>query len=200
MRDGPKHSSKWILVLLCVSLNVIKTQLHKIVCQRLVCCAALKWAHKILQVYFFQRSFICQYVSQCWSERGSLPSEWIPFAFIQEFESYVFISVVSDMCSSLSFTVCTGTSICCLMVTLLKHSWQFDAPVLVALYRYRDYRYPPGHQREYTHTMQFWHILAAKMAFIIIMEVRHHILFPNSILNEQTLRINAGNWLYLYHN
>uniref|UniRef100_H3BXS6 Anoctamin n=1 Tax=Tetraodon nigroviridis TaxID=99883 RepID=H3BXS6_TETNG len=39
--------------------------------------------------------------------------------------------------------------------------------------RYRDYRYPPGHQREYTHTMHFWHILAAKM-FIIIME---HVVF-----------------------
>uniref|UniRef100_A0A8C5UD14 Anoctamin n=1 Tax=Malurus cyaneus samueli TaxID=2593467 RepID=A0A8C5UD14_9PASS len=35
---------------------------------------------------------------------------------------------------------------------------------------YRDYRYPPDHEREYTHTMQFWHILAAKLAFIIIME------------------------------
>ncbi|KAM9765042.1 anoctamin-5b isoform 1-T1 [Menidia menidia] len=40
--------------------------------------------------------------------------------------------------------------------------------------RYRDYRYPPGHEREYMHTMQFWHILAAKMAFIIIME---HVVF-----------------------
>uniref|UniRef100_A0A672Z3C2 Anoctamin n=1 Tax=Sphaeramia orbicularis TaxID=375764 RepID=A0A672Z3C2_9TELE len=40
--------------------------------------------------------------------------------------------------------------------------------------RYRDYRYPPGHEREYKHTMQFWHILAAKMAFIIIME---HVVF-----------------------
>uniref|UniRef100_A0AAR2JF55 Anoctamin n=1 Tax=Pygocentrus nattereri TaxID=42514 RepID=A0AAR2JF55_PYGNA len=40
--------------------------------------------------------------------------------------------------------------------------------------RYRDYRYPPGHERQYTHTMQFWHILAAKMAFIIIME---HVVF-----------------------
>ncbi|XP_071381839.1 anoctamin-5b isoform X1 [Centroberyx affinis] len=40
--------------------------------------------------------------------------------------------------------------------------------------RYRDYRYPPGHQGEYKHTMQFWHILAAKMAFIIIME---HVVF-----------------------
>ncbi|XP_061886923.1 anoctamin-5b isoform X1 [Entelurus aequoreus] len=40
--------------------------------------------------------------------------------------------------------------------------------------RYRDYRYPPGHHREYTHTMQFWHILAAKMAFIITME---HVVF-----------------------
>ncbi|KAM5138261.1 anoctamin-5 [Mantella aurantiaca] len=40
--------------------------------------------------------------------------------------------------------------------------------------RYRDYRYPPDHQRRYLHTMQFWHILAAKMAFIIIME---HVVF-----------------------
>ncbi|XP_057238680.1 anoctamin-5 isoform X3 [Malurus melanocephalus] len=40
--------------------------------------------------------------------------------------------------------------------------------------RYRDYRYPPDHEKEYTHTMQFWHILAAKLAFIIIME---HVVF-----------------------
>ncbi|XP_032378991.1 anoctamin-5 isoform X2 [Etheostoma spectabile] len=40
--------------------------------------------------------------------------------------------------------------------------------------RYRDYRYPPGHERQYFHTMQFWHILAAKLAFIIIME---HVVF-----------------------
>uniref|UniRef100_A0A8C4GXN3 Anoctamin n=1 Tax=Dicentrarchus labrax TaxID=13489 RepID=A0A8C4GXN3_DICLA len=39
---------------------------------------------------------------------------------------------------------------------------------------YRDYRYPPGHEKEYSHTMQFWHILAAKLAFIIIME---HVVF-----------------------
>lgn len=38
--------------------------------------------------------------------------------------------------------------------------------------RYRDYRYPPGHEKQYLHTMQFWHILAAKLAFIIIMEVK----------------------------
>ncbi|XP_041416945.1 anoctamin-5 isoform X2 [Xenopus laevis] len=40
--------------------------------------------------------------------------------------------------------------------------------------RYRDYRYPPGHEKEYKTTMQYWHILAAKMAFIIIME---HVVF-----------------------
>ncbi|XP_065123963.1 anoctamin-5b isoform X1 [Paramisgurnus dabryanus] len=40
--------------------------------------------------------------------------------------------------------------------------------------RYRDYRHPPGHEKQYTHTMQFWHILAAKLAFIIIME---HVVF-----------------------
>uniref|UniRef100_A0A7N6BHH3 Anoctamin n=1 Tax=Anabas testudineus TaxID=64144 RepID=A0A7N6BHH3_ANATE len=51
-------------------------------------------------------------------------------------------------------------------------SW-FDTLVFF-LCRYRDYRYPPGHEKQYTHTMQFWHILAAKLAFIIIME---HVVF-----------------------
>uniref|UniRef100_A0A8D3AMR7 Anoctamin n=1 Tax=Scophthalmus maximus TaxID=52904 RepID=A0A8D3AMR7_SCOMX len=45
---------------------------------------------------------------------------------------------------------------------------------LVFLPRYRDYRYPSGHEKQYSHTMQFWHILAAKLAFIIIME---HVVF-----------------------
>ncbi|KAM9301566.1 anoctamin-5 [Gastrophryne carolinensis] len=44
----------------------------------------------------------------------------------------------------------------------------------VTFCRYRDFRYPPDHERKYQHTMQFWHILAAKMAFIIIME---HVVF-----------------------
>uniref|UniRef100_A0A6Q2Y4K5 Anoctamin n=1 Tax=Esox lucius TaxID=8010 RepID=A0A6Q2Y4K5_ESOLU len=38
---------------------------------------------------------------------------------------------------------------------------------------YRDYRNPPGVD-QYKHTMRFWHILAAKLAFIIIME---HVVF-----------------------
>ncbi|XP_057612456.1 anoctamin-5 [Chionomys nivalis] len=36
--------------------------------------------------------------------------------------------------------------------------------------RYRDYRNPPDHENKYVHNMQFWHVLAAKMAFIIVME------------------------------
>ncbi|XP_035252507.1 anoctamin-5-like [Anguilla anguilla] len=40
--------------------------------------------------------------------------------------------------------------------------------------RYRDYRYPPDHEWQYSHTTRFWHILAAKLAFIIIME---HVVF-----------------------
>ncbi|XP_061825660.1 anoctamin-5 isoform X3 [Nerophis lumbriciformis] len=39
---------------------------------------------------------------------------------------------------------------------------------------YHDYRYPPGHENQYTHTILFWHVLAAKLAFIIIME---HVVF-----------------------
>uniref|UniRef100_A0A8C7GAZ8 Anoctamin n=1 Tax=Oncorhynchus kisutch TaxID=8019 RepID=A0A8C7GAZ8_ONCKI len=49
----------------------------------------------------------------------------------------------------------------------------FNSSVITTC-RYRDYRYPPGHEKQYTHTMQFWHILAAKLAFIIIME---HVVF-----------------------
>ncbi|KAK1161824.1 anoctamin-5-like isoform X3 [Acipenser oxyrinchus oxyrinchus] len=51
-------------------------------------------------------------------------------------------------------------------------SW-FNSSIITSC-RYRDYRYPPGHEKEYQHTMQFWHVLAAKMAFIIIME---HVVF-----------------------
>ncbi|KFQ11085.1 Anoctamin-5, partial [Leptosomus discolor] len=47
-------------------------------------------------------------------------------------------------------------------------------PEGLVICRYRDYRYPPDHERRYLHTMQFWHILAAKLAFIIIME---HVVF-----------------------
>lgn len=50
-------------------------------------------------------------------------------------------------------------------------SW-FNSSITVC--RYRDYRHPSGHVKQYTHTMQFWHILAAKLAFIIIME---HVVF-----------------------
>ncbi|XP_064308928.1 anoctamin-5 isoform X4 [Phalacrocorax carbo] len=48
------------------------------------------------------------------------------------------------------------------------------SPENFVICRYRDYRYPPDHERRYLHTMQFWHILAAKLAFIIIME---HVVF-----------------------
>ncbi|XP_059875670.1 anoctamin-5 [Delphinus delphis] len=40
--------------------------------------------------------------------------------------------------------------------------------------RYRDYRNPPDHEEKYFHSMQYWHVLAAKMTFIIIME---HVVF-----------------------
>ncbi|XP_043564623.1 anoctamin-6 isoform X1 [Chiloscyllium plagiosum] len=45
--------------------------------------------------------------------------------------------------------------------------------------RYRDLRYPPGHPLQYYHSLYFWHIMAAKLAFIIIME---HIVFTVSFL------------------
>uniref|UniRef100_A0A8C2RMY8 Anoctamin n=1 Tax=Capra hircus TaxID=9925 RepID=A0A8C2RMY8_CAPHI len=40
--------------------------------------------------------------------------------------------------------------------------------------RYRDYRNPPDSEDKYAHNIQYWHVLAAKMTFIIIME---HVVF-----------------------
>ncbi|KAK2101446.1 Anoctamin-6, partial [Saguinus oedipus] len=36
--------------------------------------------------------------------------------------------------------------------------------------RYRDFRYPPGHPQEYKHNIYYWHMIAAKLAFITVME------------------------------
>ncbi|XP_032893782.1 anoctamin-4 isoform X2 [Amblyraja radiata] len=40
--------------------------------------------------------------------------------------------------------------------------------------RYRDYREPPYSKEAYTYTLQFWHVLAARLAFIIVFE---HLVF-----------------------
>lgn len=39
--------------------------------------------------------------------------------------------------------------------------------------RYRDYRGPPWSSKPYEFTLQYWHILAARLAFIIVFEVSH---------------------------
>ncbi|XP_031438335.1 anoctamin-6 isoform X2 [Clupea harengus] len=40
--------------------------------------------------------------------------------------------------------------------------------------RYRDFRFPPGHPRQYDHNIYYWHVIAAKLAFIIVVE---HIVY-----------------------
>uniref|UniRef100_A0A8C3ELP5 Anoctamin n=1 Tax=Corvus moneduloides TaxID=1196302 RepID=A0A8C3ELP5_CORMO len=47
--------------------------------------------------------------------------------------------------------------------------------------RYRDLRYPPGHQHQYEHNIYYWHVIAAKLAFIIVME--HVIYFVKFIIS-----------------
>ncbi|NXH37445.1 ANO6 protein, partial [Myiagra hebetior] len=46
---------------------------------------------------------------------------------------------------------------------------------------YRDLRYPPGHQQQYEHNIYYWHVIAAKLAFIIVME--HVIYFVKFIIS-----------------
>ena len=44
--------------------------------------------------------------------------------------------------------------------------------------RYRDYRAPPWSRVPYDFTLQFWHVLAARLAFIIVFEVSENPLSP----------------------
>ncbi|XP_037616622.1 anoctamin-4-like [Sebastes umbrosus] len=46
--------------------------------------------------------------------------------------------------------------------------------VAVTYCRYRDYREPPDSADPYAYTLQFWHVLAARLAFIIVFE---HMVF-----------------------
>ncbi|MEQ2157373.1 hypothetical protein GOODEAATRI_001193 [Goodea atripinnis] len=47
----------------------------------------------------------------------------------------------------------------------------------ITICRYRDFRFPPGHPREYEYNMNYWHVVAAKMAFIIVVERRTLCMF-----------------------
>ena len=46
-----------------------------------------------------------------------------------------------------------------------------ECKILLYVYRYRDYRDPPHSLVPYGYTLQFWHVLAARLAFIIVFEV-----------------------------
>ncbi|XP_048462854.1 anoctamin-5 [Rhincodon typus] len=59
-------------------------------------------------------------------------------------------------------------------LTIIMAGKQIWGNIQESFLPYKDYRYPSGHSLEYQHNMQFWHILAAKMAFIIILE---HVVF-----------------------
>ncbi|XP_018108013.1 anoctamin-6 isoform X2 [Xenopus laevis] len=46
--------------------------------------------------------------------------------------------------------------------------------------RYRDFRYPPGHEHQYEHSVYYWHVVAAKLSFLIVME--HIVYFVKFII------------------
>lgn len=46
--------------------------------------------------------------------------------------------------------------------------------------RYRDFRYPPGHPKQYEFSIYYWHVIAAKLAFMIVVE--HIVYFTKFIL------------------
>uniref|UniRef100_A0AAQ4RCU6 Anoctamin n=1 Tax=Gasterosteus aculeatus aculeatus TaxID=481459 RepID=A0AAQ4RCU6_GASAC len=55
-----------------------------------------------------------------------------------------------------------------------NYSKPLMTPYNITTCRYRDFRYGPGHPRQYEYTIYYWHVIAAKMAFIIVVE---HIVY-----------------------
>ncbi|TNN75476.1 Anoctamin-6 [Liparis tanakae] len=55
-----------------------------------------------------------------------------------------------------------------------NHSRPMKTPYNITTCRYRDFRYAPGHPKQYEYTIYYWHVIAAKMAFIIVLE---HIVY-----------------------
>ena len=41
----------------------------------------------------------------------------------------------------------------------------------VCIFRYADYREPPDATNKYEKTAMYWHILAARLAFVVVFEV-----------------------------
>jgi anoctamin-1 len=41
----------------------------------------------------------------------------------------------------------------------------------VFIFRYADYREPPEATNKYEKTVMYWHILAARLAFVVVFEV-----------------------------
>ncbi|XP_021560445.1 anoctamin-6 isoform X3 [Neomonachus schauinslandi] len=50
--------------------------------------------------------------------------------------------------------------------------------------RYRDFRNPPGHEQQYKHNIYYWHVIAAKLAFIIVME---HLIYSVKFFVSYTI-------------
>uniref|UniRef100_A0A8C2D4N1 Anoctamin n=1 Tax=Cyprinus carpio TaxID=7962 RepID=A0A8C2D4N1_CYPCA len=47
--------------------------------------------------------------------------------------------------------------------------------------RYRDFRHPPSHPNQYDFSIYYWHVIAAKLAFMIVLE--HIVYFTKFILS-----------------
>ncbi|KAL8595286.1 hypothetical protein ACOMHN_020039 [Nucella lapillus] len=52
--------------------------------------------------------------------------------------------------------------------TLLREQLMLVAPAFHDVYR--DFRYPPGHEDQYQYSDVFWHVLAARLAFVVVFE------------------------------
>ena len=63
--------------------------------------------------------------------------------------------------------------------------------ILLYIYRYRDYRDPPHSLVPYGYTLQFWHVLAARLAFIIVFEVSSLNQFLYYLCHNEVTENNA---------
>ncbi|KAF3826318.1 hypothetical protein GH733_006432 [Mirounga leonina] len=86
------------------------------------------------------------------------------------------------------------------MIPRLVYYWSFSVPpygnhthytmegyinsTLSIFKVYRDFRNPPGHEQQYKHNIYYWHVIAAKLAFIIVME---HLIYSVKFFVSYTI-------------
>ena len=80
----------------------------------------------------------------------------------------VYLSVRSPVCPSVNILV----NLCVQVLEFALQSGHTVFSSFLFVYRYRDFRKPPWDEDKYSYSEMYWHILAARLAFVVVFEVK----------------------------